>query len=107
MSGEQLRLLNKMKNLIRQGKMRFEDRRSDRDYQADLFEIGITEEEAWFKHILYLSAFYYIPDYRPTYNKTGDALTFKKNINNIDVYIKLKIEEDETVCLSFHKDNWR
>lgn len=69
MTGEQLRLLNKMKSLIKQGKMRFEDSRTDRDYQADLFEIGITEHDAWFKYILYLNFHDYIPDYRPTYRK--------------------------------------
>ena len=107
MTGVQLRLLNKMKSLIKQGKMRFEDDRPDRDYQEDLFEIGITEHDAWFKYILYLSSYDYIPDYRPTYRKSGDGLTFKKLINNKSVYIKLKLEEDMTVCLSFHKDNWR
>ena len=55
-----------MKKLIREGKIKFEDR-IDRDYQKDLFEIGITEYEAWFKHIIYLRAYDYIPDYRPYY----------------------------------------
>ncbi len=104
MTGEQLRLLNYMKKLIREGKMKFEDR-ADRDYQKDLFEIGITEHEAWFKHIIYLRAYDYIPDYRPYYRSGGDALIFKKSINGIIVYIKLKLEEGKTVCLSFHRDN--
>lgn len=106
MSNEQLKLLSRMRKLITQGKRRF-SLREDRDYVKALSELGITEEEAW-NHILMLNKGFYIPDYKPTYAKTGESLTFKKKINDEIAYIKLKIEknnnEEETVCLSFHKD---
>ena len=107
MSGEQLRLLAQMKTLIKQNKMRFASERQDRDYQADLFELGITENEAWFKHILHLSSYDYVPDERASYRKSGESLTFKRIINGYIVYIKLKKEDGVTVCLSFHKDKRR
>lgn len=107
MTGEQLKTLAKMKKLIIIGHKRFASRK-DRDYIQELLDIGITEELAW-NEILTLSAHNYVNDYKPSYSKSGnDALTFKKDINGYKVYIKLKIEnykkEDETVCLSFHKD---
>lgn len=95
-----------MKKLIRQGKRHFEPR-EDRDYAMALFELGITENEAW-NYILRLNAYYYYSDLKPFYTKNGEALVFKMKINGIVAYIKLKIEEynneEETVCLSFHKD---
>lgn len=106
MSQSQLQLLSKIKKLINQGKRRFSNR-EDRDYVKSLFELGITEEEAW-NYILRLNKGFYVPDYKPTYAKTGESLTFKMNINNNIAYIKLKVEEynngEEAVCLSFHKD---
>jgi len=106
MTQKQLQLLSKMKKLITQGKRRF-SHREDRDYVKSLFELGITEEEAW-NYILALNKGFYVPDYKPTYTKTGESLTFKMKINNNMAYIKLKIEkynnEEETVCLSFHLD---
>ena len=50
-------------------------------------------------------------DPKPSYSKKlDDALLFKKQINGILVYIKIKIEiendNEMAVCLSFHKD-WR
>lgn len=106
MTGEQIKLLTKMKKLIMQGKRHFEPRK-DRDYVLALFELGITEEEAW-NYILRLNSYYYYPDLKPFYAKSGEALVFKMKINGITAYIKLKIEEynneEETVCLSFHRD---
>ena len=111
MNNQQRKLLITMKKLIKQGKRRFANR-YDRNYKEDLFEIGITEYEAWNNHILRLNEAYYFVDYRPTYYKTNNTLVFKKFINNRKVYIKLKIEKDtnsneECVCLSFHLDNRR
>lgn len=106
MTNEQIRLLSKMKKLITQGKRRF-ILRKDRDYVESLSELGITEDEAW-NYILRLNAYYYYYDYKPFYKKTSESLVFKMKINNNMAYIKLKIEkynnEEETVCLSFHKD---
>lgn len=111
MNSKQRRLLNKMKKLIREGKKSFIDR-SDRSYKEDLLEIGISEYEAWFVHIMYLQDINYFVDYKPDYYKSGESLVFKKNINKKLVYIKLKIENDkdnneECVCLSFHIDRGR
>ena len=47
-------------------------------------------------------------DLKPIYKKSNDSLTFKKIIYEYTVYIKLKIElndnNEECVCLSFHRD---
>lgn len=107
MTGEQLKLLSKMKKLITKGNKKFASRK-DRDYLEELLEIGITEELAW-QQILGLCAANYVRDFRPFYSKSGDALTFKKHINGYLVYIKIKKEEyannETTVCLSFHIDH--
>jgi len=106
MTGEQLKLLTKMKKLITKGNKKFINRR-DRDYLEELLEIGITESVAW-QEILTLSSYNYVPDYKPFYLKSDSSLVFKKDINGNRVYIKLKIEEynnkEMTVCLSFHID---
>ena len=106
MSQTQLRLLSKMKKLILQGKRRF-SYREDRDYVKALSELGITEEEAW-NYILQLNKGFYVPDFKPTYAKTGESLTFKMKVNDNIAYIKIKIEkynnEEETVCLYFNID---
>lgn len=107
MNDNQKKLLSKMKKLINNNKKRFIPR-SDRDYVKDLFELGITEKEAW-NYVLGLNANFYVVDYRPRYDASNDSLTFKRKINNEVAYIKLRIEtngiEEETVCLSFHKDH--
>lgn len=108
MNSTQLKLLSKMKNLISNGQRRFEGRK-DRDYLEDLLEIGITPEEAW-KVILELNKNFYFPDPKPNYLVEGESLTFKREINGVLAYIKIKIDnnrEDEVVCLSFHKDKKR
>lgn len=109
MNVEQIKLLNKMKKLIRDGKRRFE-LRGDRDYILDLLDLGITEEKAW-GEILLLNAYFYVVDYKPSYKKSSNSLVFKKEINHIMAYIKLKIEigndEEIVVCLSFHRDKVR
>ena len=106
MTGEQLKLLTKMKKLITKGNKRFANRK-DRDYLEELLEIGITESLAW-QEILTLSSYNYVPDYKPFYLKSDSSLVFKKDINGNRVYIKIKIEEynnkEMTVCLSFHLD---
>ena len=106
MTGEQLKLLTKMKKLITKGNKRFANRK-DRDYLEELLEIGITESLAW-QEILTLFSYNYVQDYKPFYSKSENSLVFKKDINGNRVYIKLKIEEynnkEMTVCLSFHID---
>ena len=105
--GQQIKLLSKMKKLINEGHRKFACRK-DRDYIAELLEIGISESEAW-NQMLSLSIYNYCQDYMPSYRKNGEALVFKKIINGYPVYIKLKLEECDshnmTVCLSFHIDH--
>lgn len=107
MNNNQLKLLAKMKKLINLNHKRFEHR-PDRDYLKDLAVFRLTEEEAW-KIILTLNANSYFPDPKPNYSTDGDTLIFKRKIQGIMAYIKLKIEinksGEEVVCLSFHKDN--
>lgn len=107
MNTEQAKLFTKMRKLIKEGKRRFENR-PDRDYLEDLLELGIGVEEAW-NYIYTLNYHYYFPDAKPNYYRDVNSLTFKRDINGTIAYIKLKIEtrdkRDETVCLSFHKDN--
>lgn len=60
---------------------------------------------------MYLNKNFWFMDPKPSYSKKlDDALLFKKQINGILVYIKIKIEiendNEMAVCLSFHKD-WR
>ena len=105
MNGEQNILLHQMKRLVSENKRRFEER-PDRDYIMDLLEIGITVADTW-KHILSLNNNYYIYDSKDSYRTDGKTLIFIKRINGYDVYIKLRIEDDEngesmTICLSFH-----
>jgi hypothetical protein len=108
MNSEQIKLLNKMKKLVRDGKFKFVDRK-DRDHEEELFNIGISEYEAWYIHILYLKPFNYVVDNKPIYYRDNNSLVFKKTIKKKNVYIKLKIElnkysQEECVCLSFHED---
>lgn len=107
LNGSQIIQLNRAKKLIKEGKRRFVNRH-DRDYVEELLEFGLTEEIAWNK-ILELNTHFYFPDPKPSYAIDGDsALTFKKSINGVIAYIKIKVEKskdgEETVCLSFHKD---
>ena len=53
MTGEQLKLLSRMKKLIIQGNKKFAIRK-DRDYLAELLEIRITENLAWQEILPYL-----------------------------------------------------
>lgn len=103
MNVTQIKELSKIKKLVKLGKRKFVQRK-DCDYLQDLLEIGITEEEAW-NHVLYLNKNFWFIDPLPSYNKSSkDALVFKKQINGILVYIKIKIENEIVICLSFHKD---
>ena len=110
MNHEQIKLLTKIKMLVKMGYKYFANRK-DRNHVEDLAAIGISEKMVWDKYIMFLKPHDYIPDYKPTYRKDMNSLTFKRMINGKKVYIKLKIEEknnhENAVCLSFHIDNRR
>lgn len=105
MSGNQIRLLSKMKKLVRNKCCRFE-KRTDYDYLEELRILEITEEQAW-DYILNLKPQFYSPDTKSEYEQTNDLLIFTRMINGKDAYIKIYLGETETgeevVCLSFHK----
>lgn len=103
MTSKEIQLLKKMKELIREGKRKFQERK-DRLYLDDLAELELTEEQAW-NHILRLNSNMYFNDPKPFYNQSSNKLTFKKLINKKKAYIKLALINDEVVvCWSFHKD---
>ena len=105
MTNDQIKELNKIKKLIKEGKRRFE-LRTDRNYIDDLNNLDIKPHDAW-QHILSLNKNLYFIDTRYDLKKDNKALTFKKNINKKIAYIKIKIEynnNEEVVCLSFHED---
>lgn len=105
MNSEQIKLLTKMKKLVALNKRRVLIRK-DRDYLADLLEIGIDLNRMWLE-ILCLNKNFYFPDSRPIWGQTQDTLTFKKIINGYLTYIKLTLEKngkEQVVVISFHKD---
>ena len=105
MTAKEIHLLKKMKELVKNGKRRFQERK-DRLYTDDLAELYLTEEQAW-NHVLSLNPNMYYVDNKPFYKQSPNKLTFKKVINKNIVYIKLAIEKingEEVVCWSFHKD---
>lgn len=107
MNNEQIKLLTRMKNAIRKGKIRFKSRK-DRDIDDDLSLIGIRKDEVW-KIIMSLNINSYYLDLKPIYNQSPNSLTFKRLINNKMVYIKLVLETDShgtdyVYCWSFHID---
>ena len=107
MNSNQIRLFNKMKDLIRNNKRRFIVR-NDRSILKDLFDLDLTEEKAW-NIICNLNPNNYYVDPRFSHHKSNNnTLTFKRLINSKMVYIKLELVVDddgeETVCWSFHED---
>ncbi|WP_407270771.1 hypothetical protein [Radiobacillus sp. PE A8.2] len=76
------------------------------NYLQALLDLDIGNiDEAW-GYVLSLSPNHYhagpIPDRdRPDSN---DMWVFKRKINDIDAYIKLKIDNRGCVCISFHED---
>ena len=78
-----------------------------KDYVTVLLEdFGITPDDA-IKHVRNLSNHLWVNDEMPNY-RSSEAYVFKKLINNVEAYIKLKIEEKQNeeilVVISFHKD---
>lgn len=107
MNNDEIKKLKRIKALVSVGKRRF-IQRNDRNYVDDLYNLGITEDEAWQKVLLLKpNAFYREDNYDILGNK--HALVFHWLIKGKIAYIKLDIEivnGEEAVCWSFH-ENWR
>ena len=65
MNNQQMTLWNKMRSMIRQNKRKFHDR-NDRNIYEDLYDLGLTVEDAW-KEILQLNKHFYVIDNMPFY----------------------------------------
>ncbi|MDD3957424.1 MAG: hypothetical protein PHW40_03395 [Candidatus Izemoplasmatales bacterium] len=104
--------LTRTKRLIRLGRCRFESRQypDGRDYLTVLTEdFMITVAHAW-EQISRLTQHLVVCDGKPDYEKDADTYVFKKTINSVVAYIKIKIEHDShgevVVVISFHKDDY-
>lgn len=112
--------LKKIKELIKVGKCILVPRERDgKDFLEQLLELGITDEDVVWEEIESLTMDHYKggPEAdRDAISEEKTVLKFKKYIDDIPVYIKLKYEETESsvlvkgntprgcVCISFHKD---
>ncbi|MCV2231563.1 hypothetical protein [Paracholeplasma manati] len=104
MPDETVTFLTKAKKLITHKKRSVAARA---DFIQNLALIGILNIDEIWHHILSLTKFQRLVDYKPAYDGGQEAYIFIKNIHGEDIYIKLKIEiqnnEEILVCLSFHK----
>ena len=99
--------LKKIRRLINNGNKRFVMKRDGRYYYDILIEdFGISDKKAW-EYIKNLNEHFLWQDMKPNYTNS-DAFVFKRTINGVMAYIKVKIEEgkdgEEVVCISFHRD---
>lgn len=72
-----------------------------------LLDIGIANVERAWDEILTLSPHHYFRGPSIDYDRPNDKTQiyeFKKEVNEIIVYIKLKIDNRGCVCMSIHKD---
>ena len=103
-----IEFLEKMKNLISAGKYDFVPRR--KNMQA-LAQHGLTIIDAKSEILeLVVGDYYKGPKQDFDINRPGDIWEFKKNIDGICFYIKVKITqengEDILKCLGFHEDDF-
>ncbi|CAI8939412.1 Type II toxin-antitoxin system MqsR family toxin [Bacillus sp. IT-13CA1] len=73
-----------------------------------LLDIGLTDPKQIWQEILTLKPCHYFSGPLKDHARPHEGLViwiFKKDINNVTVYIKLRIrKKGDCVCLSFHKD---
>ena len=103
-----VRFLERMKSLISAGKYDFVPRR--KNMQA-LAKYGLTILEAKSEIIRLVAGDYYKgPKQDFDSNRPGDIWEFKKDIDGICFYIKVKITqengEDILKCMGFHEDDF-
>ena len=90
--------LREAKQLIEAGKWRMVPREKN---LAGLADLGLSIQGAK-KDLLGLSYRHYDRGPLPDKDRTGDVWEFIKSKNNVQVYIKLKIDGRGCVCMSFH-----
>lgn len=100
--------LAKVKNLLSAGKYDFVPRR--KNMQA-LAQHGLTITDAKNEILgLMISDYYKGPKQDLDSNRLGDIWEFKKNIDGMKFYVKVKIVqengEDILKCLGFHEDDF-
>lgn len=109
MSDEIVTFLTRMKKCVNNHQRRF----SNRTYnglsytQVLINDFNITVKEAW-DVILTLHKGHFCVDEKPDYYGDNNTYVFKREVNSVMAYIKLKIEirnDEQVVCISFHKDN--
>ena len=103
-----VKFLERMKNLISVGKYDFVPRR--KNMQA-LAKYGLTILDAKNEMIRLVAGDYYKgPKWDFDLSRPGDIWEFKKDINGICFYIKVKIieenGEDVLKCIGFHEDDF-
>jgi hypothetical protein len=95
--------LVEFKVLIYENKLRINARLKNKDA---LLELGLTGDQRK-EIILSLSVLDYNSGPTKDIYKSGDYWVFGKTIDSVEIYIKLKIveqdDEEYAVCLSFHK----
>ena len=105
---EIIAFLEKMKRLVSEGKYDFVPRR--KNMQA-LARYGLTVKDAKAEILeIVVGDYYKGPKQDLDPNRPGDIWEFKKDINGIQFYVKVKIVkengEDILKCLGFHEDDF-
>lgn len=105
--------LREAKQLISIGKREFINRTykhpSGRNvnWLEAILDIGLTEIEQVWQEVLQLTPNHYVEGPVDDFNRPSEGKIiwiFKKKINGVMTYIKLKIDNRGCVCLSFHED---
>lgn len=105
--------LSEAKQFISEGKRDFIKRTYNHPsgekirWMQALLDIGLTNVEQVWNETLGLTPRDYMDGPVTDNDRPGDGKViwiFKKNINGVRTYIKIKIDHRGCVCLSFHKD---
>ena len=92
--------LHEFKELVYEDQFHIKNNEKNR---SALFELGLTYKLRT-EEIISLSVEDYYGGPKPDEYRPGDDYwEFGKRINGVEVYIKLKIQNDWAVCLSFHR----
>lgn len=103
-----IRFLEKVKTLVSTGKYDFVPRRKN---MQSLAQYGLTITDAKNEIIgLVVEDYYKGPKQDLDSNRPGDIWEFKKNIDGITFYVKVKIvtenENEILKCIGFHEDDF-